>query len=464
MSAVINDQIAENSVISACLLDFEGKSLSIVRNIIRTPNDFYTASNGIIYAAICELDDRNMPRDVITVSSVLRESGKLSLVGGPSALEQLTQLSNYPENLEAHARIVANLAMQRRMVVLLQQCAAEGTSAQSDPVKWRQDIAERVFNCAQNVVIDYVPGDAASIVESIRAGIDQPVRNVIPTGFSKYDALFYGGLTRKKEHIIGGTPGSCKTLLAGNIALHVAGLGYGVVFVTLEMTREELMERFISTHSRIQYSNLKNGIFRKFRDEVELYENTLDYLASLPLSIVEGTNLTAQEIRAAVRREHLNLERKFGTKVDLGLVVVDYLQMMNYEGSSFNDAKSLGNMNKQLLGFAREHNFALLALSQVTKDVEKRTTGRGKPDRRPIPADLRYSGDIIADAYSITFPYREDRYRPEEQWDNKAEILVRKNRNGKEGMFILDFDGPCMAFREPNYAAEQDPMIDEEEV
>lgn len=425
-----HDIAAETSVLSAVLVDPE--ALDAVRELVR-PEDFYTSAHGRIFRAALALDADGQPVDLVTVADRLRADGKLSEVGGASYLASIVGDVPSTAYLEAHARIVSEKGKQRAVVALCQRLAAEGYRDQGDVTEWAQGGAQALADVAASgqdqdppeSLAEIIPGVTKELAAAAKTGL-RP--DGVATGLDAFDR-FTLGLERGKMHVLGGRPGMGKTVFTMQLALNVAAQGQGVVFVSAEMDKKELGQRALSNESRVPIGDILAGNVR--RDEWAQLSTAARDLSQLPLVVVHRPGGTIGQIRSSVRAA----ARKLGKR--LGLVVVDYIQTLNGERERGESREAeVARLSRRLMWAAAEFDVALLAVSQLNRGSEARNV----KDKRPTLSDLRESGAIEQDAYSVTLLYRDEYYNPGTN-PGELEAIVAKMRGGKKGRVRLLFRG-----------------------
>jgi replicative DNA helicase len=425
-----HDLAAETSVLSAVLIDPE--ALDVVRDIVR-PEDFYASANGRIYATALALDADGQPVDLVTVADRLRSDGRLTEIGGAPYLAGIVNDVPSTAYLEAHARIVAEKGKQRSVVALCQRLTAEGYRDLPDVTEWAQGGAQALADVAASGQDQDPPEHLSEIVPRVTRDLTAAAKtglrpDGVSTGLAAFDR-FTLGLERGKMHVLGGRPGMGKTVFTMQLALNVAAAGQGVVFVSAEMDKEELTQRALSNESRVPIGNILSGRVR--REEWSDLSTAARDLSQFPLVVAHRPGGTIGQIRTAVRES----KRKLGKR--LGMVVVDYLQTLNGERERGETREGeVARLSRRLMWMAAEFDVALLAVSQLNRGVE----ARSNQNKRPSLSDLRESGAIEQDAYSVTLLYRDEYYNPGTN-PGELEAIVAKMRGGKKGTVRLLFRG-----------------------
>ncbi len=425
---------AEQSLLGGLMLD--NAAWDKVADLV-IASDFYRKDHRLIFTGISELAEASNPCDVVTLSEFLDNRDELEGAGG---LEYLALLSNETPgaaNVRAYAKILRERSTLRSLINAGNQISGSAYSTEGRTATDLVDEAERlVFDIAEkgsrgkvgfrplkNILPDTV--DRIDVLHQSGGDITG-----IPTGFTEFDKLT-AGLQPGELIIIAGRPSMGKSTLAINIAENAAiGARVPTAIFSMEMPSQQLAFRMISSLGRIDQTHLRTG---KFPDEDWSRINTaVQLMSDAPIFIDDSASLSPTEIRARARR----LKREHG----LGLIVLDYLQLMQVHGSTENRATEISEISRSLKALAKELELPIIALSQLNRSVEQRT------DKRPVMSDLRESGAIEQDADVILFIYREEVYNPETPRKGVADISVAKQRNGPIGDFPLTFVGRFTKF------------------
>ncbi len=417
---------AEESILSAVLMD--NTVLLDVLEVL-SPKDFYRSAHEKIFAAMVDLFQRDEPVDLVTLSNRLREKGQLEEVGGAAFLARLVDTVPMAVNAGHYARIIHDKAIVRRLIekanAITRRCLEDAGS-----VDEALDFAESaVFEISEKRYRQSFYPISALIDKSIDALEERQGSNVlltgVATGFKAFDNLT-SGLQRSDLIIIAARPSMGKTALALNIARNAAvDAKVAAAFFSLEMSKEQLSMRLLCAEARIDSSQLRRGYLTK-EDWVRLTD-AAGVLSEAPIYIDDTPNLSALEIRAKARR--LKME------VDLGLIIVDYLQLMRSHVAVERRDLEISEISRSLKALAKELDLPVLAVSQLNRKLEERA------DKRPQLSDLRESGALEQDADVVAFIYRDEVYNKDENNPNKgkAELLLSKQRNGPTGMVPLAF-------------------------
>jgi replicative DNA helicase len=428
---------AEQSVLGGLLLD----NLAWDRAAdLLSDSDFYRYEHRLIYAAIGALVNATRPADVITVFEQLQTLGKANDCGGLAYLNALAQSVPSAANMRRYAEIVRERAILRKLVAASDEIATNAFNPQGRQVSQILDEAEGMI---------FRIGEEGSRARQGFVGMDQLVVQLIDrvnelhengaeevtgvrTGFYGLDSMT-AGLQPGDLIVLAARPSMGKTAFALNIAENVAVKeGLPVVVFSMEMGASQLALRMVGSLGRINQQHLRTGALRD--DEWGRLSEAVDKLGKAPVFIDESPALTSSELRARARRQARQCGR-------LGLIVIDYLQLMSGSSSSEeNRATVIGEISRGLKALAKELKCPVIALSQLNRSVESRT------DKRPMMSDLRESGAIEQDADVIMFIYRDDYYNKDSKEPGVAEIIIGKQRNGPTGDVKLSFLKPLTRF------------------
>ena len=439
---------AEQSLLGGLMLDH--KSWDKIADVV-SETDFYRKDHQLIFAAIANLAEDANPCDVVTVSEWLDGRGELDSAGGLEYLASLANETPGAANARSYAKILRERSMLRALITAGNEIsgaafASDGRSA----AEIVDDAERRVFEIAETgsrgrsgfkSLKDILP-EAVDRIDVLHQS-DGDITG-IPSGFNEFDKLT-AGLQGGDLVIIAGRPSMGKTTFAVNIAENAAiGAKIPTAIYSMEMPSQQLAFRMISSLGRVDQTHLRTG---RFPDEDWSRINTaVQLMTEAPIFIDDTAGLSPTEIRARARR----LQREHG----LGLIVVDYLQLMAVPGNKENRATEISEISRSLKALAKELSVPVIALSQLNRSVEQRT------DKRPVMSDLRESGAIEQDADLIIFIYREEVYNPETPKKGLADISIAKQRNGPIGDFPLTFVGRYTKFENwvpDSYAEEAYP-------
>ena len=428
---------AESSVLGGLLLD--NAAWDRVSDLL-ADSDFYRYEHRLIYASIGALINASKPADVITVFEQLQSQGKAEEVGGLQYLNSLAQYVPSAGNIRRYAEIVRERSILRKLVSASDEIATNAFNPQGRPVAEIVDEAEqKIFSIGEQGSrlkqgFQAMDSLVVQLLDRVQEMADNPNDVTgVPTGFYDLDRLT-AGFQAGDLIVLAARPSMGKTALAINIAEHVAlHEGLPVAVFSMEMGAAQLAVRIVGSIGRIDQSHLRTG---KLTDEEwPRLTEAIEKLRNISLHIDETAGLTSSELRANARR----LARQCG---QLGLIVIDYLQLMSGSASSDeNRATELGEISRGLKMLAKELKCPVLALSQLNRSVETR------PDKRPMMSDLRESGAIEQDADIIMFIYRDDYYTKEASKEpGVAEVIIAKQRNGPTGVVKLAFLKPITKF------------------
>lgn len=426
---------AEASLLGAVLIDSDAL-VKIADSI--SSDDFFDARHKHIYEAIQQLYEKRSPIDVLTLSDQLKTNGYLEGVGGASYLTELTNYVPTAAHVEQYADIVAQKAMRRRLIHTSQELTTLGYD-EAKPLKDLIESAEaKLFEVSnkhvkQSVVsIENILADSFERLDELHK--DSGKIRGVPTGFRDMDNIL-AGLQRSDLFILAARPSMGKTAFSLNLAHNVAVMAKEAVLVfSLEMSKEQLVDRLLSMESGVDAWALRTGNLTDA--DFEKLGQAMGTLSEAPIYIDDTPGITVSDLRTKARRE--------AHQHPLGLIIVDYLQLMSggsrFSGSD-NRVQEISEISRGLKGIARELNVPLIALSQLSRSVENRHP------QIPQLADLRESGSIEQDADVVAFIYREEYYNPETDRQSITDILIKKHRNGPTGGVELYFDKEKQRFR-----------------
>ena len=423
---------AEQSVLGSMLIDKE--VIPVVMEILRS-EDFYRPDHKEIYDVIIELFDRAQPIDLITVSERLKLHGKLELVGGLEYLTNMATVVPTTANVKHYAKLVEEKALLRKLIKTSSDIVDLGYAA-GEEVSYILDKAEQgIFDILQKrssqgfVPIKDVLVDTFNKLEELYNNKGHVTG--IPTGFNDLD-FKTSGLHNSDLILIAARPAMGKTAFALNVAQYAAVHGrVPVAIFSLEMSKEQLVNRMLCSEAMVDSSKMRTGNLED--NDWQKVARALAPLSEAPIFIDDTPGISITEIRAKCRR--LKLEH------NLGLVVIDYLQLMQGSRSkSENRQQEISEISRSLKILAKEINIPVITLSQLSRASETRT------DHRPILSDLRESGAIEQDADIVMFLYRDDYYNPETEKKNIAEVILAKHRNGSTGTVELVWLGQYTKF------------------
>lgn len=419
---------AEASLLGAILIDSDAitkvaDSLSVA--------DFYEVKHQKIYDAMLELYERREALDVLTLADRLKNNGYLDMVGGASYLTELTNFVPTAAHAEQYADIIAGKGARRRLIKASNEIAEMGYDESKQLKELIEEAETRLFEVSQQHVKQSVVSLETILAESFDRLDDlhkdkQKIRGV-PTGYRDLDNML-AGLQRSDLFILAARPSMGKTAFVLNLAHKIAVESKEPVLIfSLEMSKEQLVDRLLSMESGVDAWALRTGNLTD--NDFEKIGHAMGTLSEAQMFIDDTPGITISDLRTKARRE--------AHQRPLGLIIVDYLQLMSGGsrfGSEGNRVQEISEISRGLKGVAREMNVPLIALSQLSRSVENRTP------QIPQLSDLRESGSIEQDADVVAFLYREDYYNPESDRKNIMDVLIKKHRNGPTGGVELYFD------------------------
>jgi replicative DNA helicase len=432
---------AEQSVLGAILLDNEAVNQALE---ILSAEDFYRESHREIFRAMAELTDKTQPVDAITLTDALRTRGALESIGGPAYIAELASCVPTAANVAHYARIVREKAVLRSLASIATEIASAAYDAPSNVDEFLDEAEHRIFEISERRIrpsfhsMSELTRDSLKMIERLYE--TKELVTGVPTGFIDLDRIT-AGFQPSDLIIIAARPSMGKTALALNIAAYAAleaDPRIGVAFFSLEMSKEQLVLRLLCAEARVDSSKARAGYLSE-RDFPRLAQAAAR-LSEAPIFIDDSSDLSPIALKAKCRR--LKRERS----VNLGLIIVDYMQLMRAARPGESREKEIAEISRSLKALAKELRVPVVALSQLNRQVETR------PDRRPLLADLRESGAIEQDADVIAFIYRDEIYHRDSKEPGVAEIIVAKQRNGPTDTARLTYLKEFTRFE--NYMAE----------
>jgi len=441
---------AEQAVLGTILL--QDKALLKIVELLKA-DDFYRDAHKTIFATMLALFEKREPHDLITVTGLLSDQKKLEQIGGAVYLSSLTDIIPFAGTLVHHAHIIRKKSILRRLIQTTSEVAARCYDAQDDIETLVEEAEKTIFEIAHsNKGQGFIP--MSTIVpkafDRITKLFDKQEHITgVATGYEELDRIT-AGLQPAEMIILAARPSMGKTALAMNIVQQAAVFGSKVTVAvfSLEMSTESLALRMLCSLGRIDSQRIRTG--KLLENDWPKLTRATGMLADAPIFIDDTPGLTALEMRAKARR--------LKSENNLGLIVVDYLQLMQGKTNSENRTQEISEISRSLKAMAKELNVPVLALSQLNRSLENRT------DKRPQLADLRESGAIEQDADVIMFIYRDEVYNRGEDNPNRgmAEIIIAKQRNGPTGTVKMTFLGEYTTFENytnrppvPQYMPEQ---------
>ena len=425
---------AEQAVLASMLMNREAV-VNVADMLMK--DDFYQVQYGVIFEAMVELYHEGASIDMITLTERLKEKGVPENVYSIEVMQELLNVVPVSTNAKKYAEIVKDRANMRRLIKMAETTANECYSLKDSSANILSNVENQVLELSQS-------GGNGDDFTPIREVVDNVLRNIrkaskqqgnitgVPTGFLDLDDMLTG-LHGSELILIAARPAMGKTAFVLNIAEYVIlKTDVPVAIFNFEMNKEQLVQRMIAMESQVNSQNIRTG---NLQDDqwMKLYESS-NIIGSTKLFIEDQSNVTIGVIR--------NKCRKLKQRHNVGLIIIDYLQLMSGNGRTDSRQQEVSEISRGLKVLAKELDVPIIALSQLSRAVEART------DHRPMLSDLRESGSIEQDADVVMFIYREDKYRddlPEED-KNKAEIIIAKQRNGATGTVMLGWQGEYTKF------------------
>src|SRR5580765_1948629 len=416
---------AESSVLGGILL--ENEAVNQVLELLR-PEDFYRESHRKIFRSMIEITDRSEPVDLITLSEFLKSKNELGAVGVTAYLAPLADFVPTAANISYYARIVREKAILRSLISTATEIATRGYEEQGSVEEFLDSAEKVIFDISEKKIKASFVAVGDMITDTLKT-IDKLYQRKemvtgVPTGYEDLDKIT-AGLQPAELIIVAGRPGMGKTAFALNIAANAAYTGVGAAIFSLEMAKEQLVLRMLCSEARVNSSKVRSGYLGQ--REFPQVAKAGGRLHEAPIYIDDTPAISVLELRAKARR----LLRDRSKKV--GLIVVDYLQLMRGMGNANNREQEISEISRSLKSLARELNVPVIALSQLSRAVE------GRSPHIPMLSDLRDSGSIEQDADVVLFIYREDVYDRESERKGITDLYIAKHRNGPTGMVSLLF-------------------------
>lgn len=423
---------AEKSIIGAVLIDEE--TLADISEHV-TSKDFYDKRHSLIYGAMMRLYEKHKPVDLLTVTDELKRKDELDAVGGSAYLTELTNYVPTAAHAEAYAEIVAGRAVRRRLIKASGEIAELGYDEENTTQELLEKAESELFAVSdQSLKQDLV--SLESILTESFDRMEELHRNKgslrgVKTGYRDLDNMT-AGLQKSDLVVLAARPAMGKTTLVTNLAYNVATLAkQPVLFFSLEMSKEQLVDRMLADASGVDAWNIRTGNLSD--DDFAKLSEAMGEMAEAPIFIDDTPGLTVLEMRTKARRA--------AHEQPLGLIIIDYLQLMQSSGrSDGNRVQEVSEISRGLKLIARELNVPVVALSQLSRSVESRSP------QIPQLADLRESGSIEQDADIVMFIYREAYYNPDTERENITDLIIAKHRNGPTGKIELYFHPERLRF------------------
>ncbi len=424
---------AEQAVLGSLLID--NQAWEAVAGYL-APADFHIPQNRVLFEAILQLLDQNRPCDHLTLTDHLRGTGRLEEAGGAEYLVALSREVPTSANVRAYAEIVRDRSILRQLQQVGTRIVASVFDPQGRRARELLDEAERtVFALAER-------GEGGDTPPLVRSYVKQVIEQIgqlhekgsaitgVPTGLRAVDSLT-AGLQPGDLIVVAGRPSSGKTSFAMNIAENAAIREHiPTLIFSMEMPAAQLVRRMLSSLGRIDQSRLRTGQLED--DDWPRLTSAVEMLSEAPIYIDDAGSLSPGDIRARARR--------LARQVRVGLIILDYIQLMQVPGTNENRATEISEISRSIKALGKELNVPVIAISQLNRNVEQR------PTKRPVMSDLRDSGSIEQDADLIAFIYRDEMYNNDSPDRGTAEVIVAKHRNGAIGDIRLAFLSACTRF------------------
>lgn len=428
---------AEQSLLGGILIDSSGlpAALEVLKG-----DEFYKDSHRTIYTAIQDLFERNEPVDLLTVTDLLSERKQLEAVGGVSYVASLTEVMGSSANVAAYAKIISEKAVLRRLIQTANEIISFSYGGRSAE-EVLENAESAIFKLAERKIRNsYFP-----LKEVVKKNIEtierlQEYRDAVsgvPSGFTDLDKLT-AGFQKSDLIILAARPSMGKTALALNIASNAAKKGFPVGFFSLEMSKEQLAMRLLCMEARVDSHKIRSGFLS--RQECAKLLNAAGAYMDVPILIDDTPSISPLELRAKARR--------MMSDQGLGIVMVDYLQLMKGRDNSERREQEISEISRSLKALAKELDIPVIALAQLNRKVEERA------DKKPMMSDLRESGAIEQDADVIAFIYRDEVYNRDTKEPGVAEVIIGKQRNGPLGNVKLSYINTYTRFEDYAYAAQ----------
>jgi replicative DNA helicase len=429
--------LAEKSILSSLLINNETAELILQHLSVET---FYFKNHQELYRAIIFLYQKKIPIDILTLTSFLQDNGLLEKIGGLKIVINLVNQIPNVVYLEEYIRLLQDKFLRRTLIKLGYQIINSSYITNIPLENILNDLEKKLFTITNQTNNSSLYTSAELLAKVFFELKQNALKGKLPgleSGFKNLDLITYGFQTSDLI-IIAGRPGMGKTAFCLNILTSIVKTyKLPVVFFSLEMGKEQLMYRLLSNETEIPNTNLKTGNISK--EEWLKLSQAIKKFSSLPIFIDDRTNISIQTIR-------VQLKKILFEQTKIGLVIIDYLQLMQDSKSKIeNRVQELSQITRSLKSLAREFNIPVIALSQLSRNVETRI------NKRPLLSDLRESGSIEQDADLVLMLFRENYYNLKKEQQDLAEIIIAKHRNGPIGTIQLKFDAEFIKFSNYNY-------------
>ena len=427
---------AEKSVLGALMLDKD--AIIKVANLIRL-GDFYKDAHNLIYESMLELYEKREPIDVLSLSNILEEKGKLENIGGSSYLTELVNSVPSSSNVAHYAKVVQKKSTLRKLIGVANEISQLGYKEDEDVEKILDSAEQKLFSVSQKYIKqDFIP--IKSILEAAFNRIDELHKGDhklrgIPSGFPDMDQIL-AGFQKSDLVILAARPSIGKTTLALDFARQIAvkeKIPVGIF--SLEMSSDQLIDRMLAAQSNVDLWRLRTGHLKteEGNDDFQRIGEAMGVLSEALVYIDDAGSANVMEMRTMARR--------LQSEHNVGIIIVDYLQLMEGRSGGDNRVNEISEISRALKQLARELNIPVIALSQLSRAVESRSP------QIPKLSDLRESGSIEQDADVVMFLYREDREKPDTPNKNIVEVYIAKHRNGPIGKLSLYFNENSTTFK-----------------
>lgn len=424
---------AEMSLLGAILID-ENTISDVVQQI--KPGDFYDSRHGIIFDAIMRLYERHQPVDLLTITDELKKKDNLEKIGGSTYLSELTNYVPTSAHAEAYAKMIAQAAVRRRLIKASTNINSMGYDDDINTQELLEKAEAELFSVSDQTLKQDLSSLESILTESFDR-MEELYQNKgalrgIPTGYRDLDNMT-AGLQQSDLIILAARPAMGKTTLVTNLAYNVATISKkAVLFFSLEMSKEQLVDRMLADAAGVDAWNIRTGNLSD--EDFSKISEAMGEMAEAPIYIDDTPGLSVLEMRTKARRA--------SHEQPLGLIIVDYLQLMQswHRGNDNNRVQEVSEISRGLKLIARELNVPVIALSQLSRTVESRNP------QIPQLADLRESGSIEQDADLVMFIYREAYYNPDTERQNITDLIIAKHRNGPTGKVELYFHPERLRF------------------
>lgn len=427
---------AERSVLGALMLDKD--AIIKVANLLRI-GDFYKDDHNLIYEAMVELYEKREPIDVLSLSNRLEEKGQLDKIGGSSYLTSLVNSVPTSSNVTHYAKVVQKKSTLRKLISTASKIVELGYKEEEDVEKILDEAEQKLFAVSQKYIKqDFVPikailESAFNRIDELHKG-DHKLRGV-PSGFPDLDNIL-AGFQKSDLIVLAARPSIGKTTLALDLARQIAiqqKISIGIF--SLEMSSDQLIDRMLAAQAGVDLWRLRTGRLKSSDgdDDFQRIGEAMGILSEAPIYIDDAGSANVMEMRTMARR--LQAEH------NVGLIIIDYLQLMEGRSGGDNRVNEISEISRALKQLARELNIPIIALSQLSRAVESRSP------QIPKLSDLRESGSIEQDADIVMFLYREDREKPDTPNKNIVEVHIAKHRNGPVGKISLYFNEASTTFK-----------------